>query len=79
MVFIETNVNISNEVNFLMLYLSVYNIELLAKFALALHTTHRSLLDKPQKNLIHSLTLKAPITTAVDDIHKYFFIVFQRK
>ena len=24
------------------------------------------------------LTLKAPITTAADDIHKYFFIVFQR-
>ena len=26
-----------------------------------------------------SLTLKVPITTAADDIHKYFFIVFQRK
>ena len=25
------------------------------------------------------LTLKAPITTAADGIHKYFFIVFQRK
>ena len=25
------------------------------------------------------LTLKAPITTAADDIYKYFFIVFQRK
>ena len=25
------------------------------------------------------LTLKAPITTAADDIHKYFFIVFQGK
>ena len=25
------------------------------------------------------LTLKVPITTAADDIHKYFFIVFQRK
>ena len=25
------------------------------------------------------LTLKAPITTAADDIHKYVFIVFQRK
>ena len=25
------------------------------------------------------LTFKAPITTAADDIHKYFFIVFQRK
>ena len=25
------------------------------------------------------LTLKAPITTAGDYIHKYFFIVFQRK
>ena len=26
-----------------------------------------------------SLTLKAPITTVADDIHKYFFIVFQEK
>ena len=26
-----------------------------------------------------TLTLKAPITTAADDIIKYFFIVFQRK
>ena len=26
-----------------------------------------------------ALTLKAPITTAADDIHKYLFIVFQRK
>ena len=25
------------------------------------------------------LTLKAPLTTAVDNIYKYFFIVFQRK
>ena len=25
------------------------------------------------------LTFKAPITTAADDILKYFFIVFQRK
>ena len=25
-----------------------------------------------------NLTLKAPIMTAADDIHKYFFIVFQR-
>ena len=26
-----------------------------------------------------TLTLKAPITTAADDIHKYFFIVFSEK
>ena len=26
-----------------------------------------------------TLTLKGPITTAADDILKYFFIVFQRK
>ena len=26
----------------------------------------------------YSLTLKAPLTTAADDIHKYFFIVFQK-
>ena len=25
-----------------------------------------------------ALTLKAPVTTAADDIHKYFFIIFQR-
>ena len=25
------------------------------------------------------LTFKAPITTAADDIHKYFFVVLQRK
>ena len=25
------------------------------------------------------LTLKVPVTTAADNIHKYFFIVFQRK
>ena len=30
-------------------------------------------------NLDLLLTLKAPITTAADDIHKYFFIVFQIK
>ena len=29
--------------------------------------------------IIALLSLKAPITTAADDIHKYFFIVFQRK
>ena len=29
--------------------------------------------------VIAALTLKAPITTAADDIHNYFFIVFQRK
>ena len=28
---------------------------------------------------IRTLTLKALITTAADDIHKYFFIVFQGK
>ena len=26
-----------------------------------------------------SLTLKVPITTVADDVHKYIFIVFQRK
>ena len=30
-------------------------------------------------NVPMSLSLKAPITTAADDIYKYFFIVFQRK
>ena len=29
-------------------------------------------------SLFFVLTLKAPITIAADDIHKYFFIVFQR-
>ena len=31
------------------------------------------------KCLIQRLTFKAPITTAADNIHKYFFNVFQRK
>ena len=31
------------------------------------------------KKKFFSLTLTAPIMTAADDIHKYFFIVFQRK
>ena len=30
-------------------------------------------------HITNHLTLKVPITTAADDIHKYFFIVFQRK
>ena len=30
-------------------------------------------------NRIISLTLKVPITTVADDIHKYFFIVFSEK
>ena len=29
--------------------------------------------------VIGQLTLKTSITTAADDIHKYFFTVFQRK
>ena len=29
--------------------------------------------------LLLPLTLKAPIKTAADDIHKYFFLAFQRK
>ena len=32
-----------------------------------------------QSKTVCSLTLKAPITAAADDILKYFFIVFQRK
>ena len=32
-----------------------------------------------QKSKPNLLTLKAPITTAADDIHKYFFFVFRRK
>ena len=28
---------------------------------------------------MRTFTLKAPMTTAADDTHKYFFIVFQRK
>ena len=37
-----------------------------------------TLLEVGNKNRLY-LTHKAPITTAADDIHKYFFIVFQRK
>ena len=32
-----------------------------------------------EKKIPVVLTLKAPVMTAADDIHKYFFIVFQRK
>ena len=31
------------------------------------------------KNSLYHLTLKAPITTAADDIHKYFFHCFSEK
>ena len=31
------------------------------------------------QSLLSLLTLKAPITTAADDGHKYFFIVFLKK
>ena len=34
--------------------------------------------DKQHKKMV-LLTLGAPVTTAADDIHKYFFIVCQRK
>ena len=30
-------------------------------------------------DMVSILTLKVPTTTAADDIHKYFFIVFERK
>ena len=37
-------------------------------------------LNSKRKELLHRvLTLKAPITTAADNIHKYFFIVFSEK
>ena len=36
-------------------------------------------LNSNQRSDIMNVTLKAPITTAADDIHKYFFIVSQRK
>ena len=36
-------------------------------------------LDMSELVLMWVLTLKAPIMTAADDIHKYFFIVFQTK
>ena len=32
----------------------------------------------PRNVYLFTLTLKEPVTTAADDIHKYFFIVFQR-
>ena len=34
---------------------------------------------KNVENTHNRLALKAPITTAVDDIHKYFFIFFSEK
>ena len=33
----------------------------------------------PSEYSMMNFTHKAPITTAADNIHKYFFIVFQRK
>ena len=38
-----------------------------------------SLLEQFEEGKEVCLALKAPITTTADDIHKYFFIVFQRK
>ena len=38
-----------------------------------------SALFRKVRNSQSSLILKAPITTAADDIYKYFFIGFQRK
>ena len=40
---------------------------------------HTCLTRFPTALKIKTLILKSPITTAADDIHKYFFIVFQRK
>ena len=33
----------------------------------------------PLKVYLLILTLNVPVLTAADDIHKYFFIIFQRK
>ena len=70
----ETIVNI-NGLNFSDVFRSV---NCLHQGPFTLQATQFSFLhfDKPHENGIHSLTLKAPITTAADDIHKYFFIVF---
>ena len=37
------------------------------------------LICSSSRSKFYPLTFKALITTAADDIHKYFFIVFQRK
>ena len=39
---------------------------------MGMHKQKRNL----EKKIIFKLTLKAPITTAADDIYKYFFSVF---
>ena len=39
----------------------------------------RFTIGKVFNKVIERVTLKAPITTASDDIHKYFFIVSKRK
>ena len=47
---------------------------------LGLHCLMKQSVPLPRMFMIFGeLTLKAPITTAADDIHKYFFVVFQRK
>ena len=35
--------------------------------------------EKHQKHAAFTLTLRAPITTAADDIHKYFSLFFSEK
>ena len=49
--------------------------------ALTLSENKKFILLGKQMNAFLRLTLKAPapITTTADDIHKYFFIVIQRK
>ena len=37
------------------------------------------IMNKKKDNKKYMLTLNVPITTAADDIHKYFFTVVQRK
>ena len=37
------------------------------------------LLQLYRVHAVHTVTLKAPITTAADDIHKYFFHCFSEK
>ena len=61
--------------NFIIHSLSLDMIEILTKMAKdSISSIHPSL-----NYHYNILTLKAPIMTAADDIHKYFFIVFQRK
>ena len=55
------------------------NMRVLEKFYLTARQNCLCVLLNILNFIVYILTLKAPITTAADYSHNYFFIVFQRK